>query len=418
MIPSSSRCLFCAALLAAVAPARGADWFQFLGPWRDGVCRETGINLDWDKHKPKTVWKVPLGSAFSSVAVVGNRVYTMARRGDKDAAVCLDAATGKEVWARDLAPTFRDKQGHGYGARSTPTVVNGKVYCWLPRGELACLAADDGKELWKTDTLKETGAKDRSGEFYFWGLSASPLVDGEVVIVQPGGKQNGSVAAFHKDTGKKVWSVGDDPSGYASPILITAAGKRQLVCPTGQSVLGIDPEKGKLLWRYPFGNRFDATCATPVWADNLLFVSAAYGVGCAVLEVVTDGDGVKAREKWRNKNLQALFATPMVHEGHVYGCHGDIGAIQVRCLELATGKLKWTERAGGRFMPLLVEKQLLCLGERGNLLLVEANPERYVQKAELDKLLTYKAWPAPVLVNKRLYLRDEKQLLCLDLSRP
>src|SRR5262249_12309583 len=149
------------------------------------------------------------------------------------------------------------------------------------------------------------------------------------------------------------------------------------------------------------------TCATPVWADNILFVSAAYGAGCAGLEIVPQGDGWMVREKWRNrKNLQTLMATGMVVNGHIYGCHGDLGAMLLRCLDLKTGEIAWDERLPGRASLLAVDGHLLCLGERGTLQLLEANPKRYVVKGELPKLMTYKAWAMPALADGRLYLRD------------
>jgi outer membrane protein assembly factor BamB len=420
------RILFCLLFLTPLgsgAPLRAADaddapsWPQFLGPRRDGISRETGLNLDWKVKSPKVVWQEPLGSAFSSLAVVGDRLYMTAKRGERDFIIGLDARTGKEVWAFDAAPSYLDKQRHGPGPRGTPTFENGRLYCLLPMGELLCLSAADGKLLWKTDMFQVTGAVNHVGEFYYWGISQSPLVEGDLVIVQPGGTKNNSVAAFQKDTGKLVWSGGDDPAGYASPIVITVAGHRQLVCLTGQSVLGFDPVSGKLLWRYGFGNKFNATCASPVWADNLLFVSAAYGTGCVALQIQPQGDKWTIREQWKKKDLQTLFATSMVLDGHIYGCHGDLGAIFLRCLELKTGQIKWEERQPARCSLLAVEGHLLCLGERGSLRLIEANPKRYVLKGELPDLLTFRAWAAPALADKKLYLRDQKQVICLDLHR-
>jgi outer membrane protein assembly factor BamB len=267
------------------------------------------------------------------------------------------------------------------------------------------------------DVVKDNGAKDRTGDFYFWGHSASPLVEGDRVIVQPGGAKDNSVVAYHRDTGKRRWAVGGDPSGYASPIAITAGKSRQVVVPTGQSVLGIDPATGKLLWRYAFGNRFDATCATPVWSEGLLFVSAAYGVGCVALEIVPDGDGWTARARWRNKNLQTLMATSIVQGGHVYGCHGDLGRMYLRCLDLKTGAIKWEEPQKGRCALIAAEGHLIILGERGTLQLAEINPARLVSKGELPDVLTFKAWAMPALAKKRLYVRDQKQLVCLDLEK-
>jgi outer membrane protein assembly factor BamB len=394
-----------------------AGWPQFLGPRRDSVSRETGLNTDWKAKTPKVLWKVPLGSGYSSLTVVGDRLFTMAQRGKRDFVVCLDARTGKEGWAHDAAPTYVDQQRQGAGPRSTPTYDNGKLYCLLPMGELLCLSAADGKVVWEINTFKVSGATNPAGAFRYWGVSLSPLVVDDLLIVQPGGNKGNSVMALHKDTGKVAWTAGDDPAGYASPILISVAGRRQLVCPTGQSILGLDPAKGQVLWRYRFGNQFNATCATPVWVDNLLFVSAAYGTGCAALEIGQDGDRWTVREKWAKKDLQNLFATSMILDGHIYGCHGDLGAIFLRCLDLKTGEVKWEQRQQGRLQLLAAGGHLISLSERGTLRLVEAKPDKHVLKGEIADLLTYKAWAAPALANGKLYLRDERNVVCLDLRR-
>jgi outer membrane protein assembly factor BamB len=402
---------------AARAAVPDGPWPQLLGPERNGRSAETGLNLDWQARAPKVVWKVPLGPAFSSLAVLDDRLLTTTKKGMRDHVVCLSLADGKELWSHDAAASYVDVQGQGSGPRATPTVVNGKAYCLLPRGDLLCLDVRDGKELWKVNILEAAKAKDRAGETYYWGLSASPLVEGEAVIVQPGGEKDGSVLAFHCDTGRPLWGVGGDPSGYASPIVITAAGRRQVVVPTGRSILGIEPKTGGLLWRYVFGNRFDATCANPVWTGKVLFVSAAYQTGCAALEILPDGDGLKVREKWANRNLMTLMATTIYHDGHLYGCNGDLGAMTLRCLDVENGEIKWQQRWPDRFGMVSAEGHLFCLGERGTLRLVQMDPARYVPKGELADVLMFKSWAMPALAKKRLYIRDQRHVACLDLAR-
>jgi len=410
----------CSNALPAGDPAGKAshDWPQFLGPQRDSVSTETGLNLDWKSRPPKVLWKIALGNGFSSFAVVGERLYTMTRRGQRDFVVCLQTRDGKECWSYDAAPSYIDKQKQGAGPRSTPTFHQGKLYCLLPMGEIVCLNAKDGRCLWEKNIFTVSGAKNPAGQVFYWGVSHSPLVEGDLVIVQPGGDRNSSVLALHKDTGATVWSAGDDPQGYASPIAVTAAGRRQIVCPTGRSVLGIAPAKGEVLWRYAFGNMFNATAATPVWTGELLLVSAAYGVGSAALEIRQDEGKVIVREKCQTrKDLQNLFATSIIQDGHIFGCHGDLSAFQVRCVDLHTGKMKWSERVSGRSALLAVQGHFLEVNERGTLRLLEANFEHYVAKAQLPNLLAYKTWAAPALANGRLYLRDDRHALCLDLRR-
>jgi outer membrane protein assembly factor BamB len=391
-------------------------WPEFLGAHRNGKASVTSFNVDWKTTQPKVLWKVPLGDSFSSFAIVGDRAYTFCQRNNRILAVCLDTANGKEVWTQEVAPGYNDTQKSGAGARSTPTYHQGKLYCLMPMGELVCLSAADGKKLWSANQFKDTDSANPAGEFYYWGVSASPLVEGDLVIVQPGGQKNTSVAAYHKDTGKLMWTIGDDPPGYSSAQALTIDGQRQLIVPTGQSVLGIDPAKGKILWRYAYGNKANVNAALPVWADNLLFVSAAYGAGSAALEIKRDGDNWTAKEKWQDKkSLQALFATPMVVDGHVYACHGDLSAFMLKCVNLHTGKIDWEERVDKRQWLIAVDGHLLCWSETGNLKLLEAQSKELVVKGEMPNLLTYKSWAAPAVADGRLFLRDQKNAMCIEL---
>jgi outer membrane protein assembly factor BamB len=407
----------CLALFLIANRPRAADWPQFLGPQRNGISTETGLNWDWKVQPPKVRWKVPIGNGFSSAAVVGNRIYTMAKRGSRDGVVCLDAKDGKEIWFYDAAPTYLDKQKQGPGPRATPVLHEGRLYCLFPMGELVCLT-DKGKRVWQVNVFTDTGAKNPAGGFYYWGVSYTPLVEGDAVVVLPGGNKGNAVAAYHKDTGNRLWMAGDGPFGYASPIAITVGGQRCVVCPTGRSVLGIEPTRGTVLWRHDFGNKFNATCSTPVWQDNILFVSAAYGGGCTALELKPGKARWTVRQAWGDrKRLQSLYATSIVIDGYLYGMHGDLSAFQLRCLDLKTGEVKWSERVDQRYSLLSAEKKLLVWGERGSLLLVRPTPDAYTVEGELPNLLAYKSWAMPALADGMLYLRDDRHLVCLDLRR-
>lgn len=393
-----------------------AVWPGFLGPARNGLSSETGLNLDWQKKPPRVLWRVPLGQGFSSCAIVGDRLYTTAERQGRQLALCLSTSDGKTIWTRDLAGSYRDFQGQGYGPRATPTYENGRLYCLLPMGQLFCLQAADGSILWQTDGLKATGAEDRSREKYYWGLSGSPLLEGNLAIIHLGGTRNNSVAAFHKDSGKLAWTTGDDPPGYGSPIAITVDGQRMVVVTTAASLLGIEPTQGKVLWRYEFGNEWNCTCATPQWTGDRLIISAAYETGAAAIQPVRQNNGWEVRELWRHKNFQTQFGTAMLHEGHLYGTHGTFSGFTLRCLEVQTGQVKWQERFGKSSL-VQAQGHLFCLEEQGTLQLVQAHPERYILKGVVPGLLGKKAWAAPALANRRLYIRDQKDLVCLDVSR-
>ncbi|HYV35787.1 MAG TPA: PQQ-binding-like beta-propeller repeat protein [Gemmataceae bacterium] len=404
------------------APAAADDtpwWPHFLGPRRDGTSPEKNINTDWKQTPPKVLWKIPLGEGFSSFAVVGERAYTMTKRGDKLIVLCLDAKTGKEVWSHDVAPNYIDKQKQGAGPRATPTYHDGKLYCLMPMGEFVCLAAANGERLWTANVFNDTGAKNRVGEQFYWGVALSPLIEGDLVIVQPGGDKDNSVAAFYKNTGKLAWAAGSDPMCYGSPQAITVAGQRQLIVPTASSVLGIEPTTGKILWRYVIGDKAYTICSTPLWFDNQLWFSAAYNAGCGVLDISNQGGTWTVKEKWKNKNgLLTLYSNAMIVDGHAYGCHGDLSAWMLKCVDLKTGQVKWDERLDQRQWLLAVDGHMLCWGEKGSLKLLKMDPKGNVQKGEMPKLLVPKAWAAPVLANGRLYLRDQANALCIDLRKP
>ncbi|MCI0378482.1 MAG: PQQ-binding-like beta-propeller repeat protein [Gemmataceae bacterium] len=403
-----------ALVLLSLSTLRADDWPDFLGPKRNGISSEKNLNWNWLANPPKELWRKPLGSGYGSLTIVGERVYALVKRGERDGAVCLSAANGDEIWAADAAPTYLDFQRQGAGPRATPVHHAGKLYCQFGGGELVCLT-ENGKPVWQKNIFKEAGAIAPSGKYY-WGVSFTPLVFGDAIIVQPGGDKNNAVAAFHKNTGKRLWMLGNDTLGYASPMIFEIERQMQLIVPTGSSILGIDPVKPRILWRYPFGNEFNATCSNPVWANNLLFVSAAYGGGAAALDIEPDGKEWKVNAKWTNiKALQSLYATSIEKDGKIYGISGDLGAIFLRCLDLETGKTHWEERLQSRSTLLAADGHLLVLDQDGNLSAVEWTPAAYRQKAELPKLLARKSWAVPALANGRLYLRDERQVVCLDL---
>ena len=406
------------AALVSVLFLTAADWPQFLGPDRTGRSAETGLNWDWEKAPPKVLWKAPIGAGYSSVSVVGDRVYTMVNRGERDLVIALDAASGKELWKYDAGPKYLDTQRQGPGPRSTPTHHNGKLYCLLPLGDLLCLSTE-GKPVWRVNILAETGVKSPEGQFYFWGIAHSPLVDGDNVIVQPGGTNGNCMAAFHKETGKLVWKGGDGGYGYGSPIIVQAAGVRQLIAPGGNVILALDPATGAELWSHPFGNgKFNCNCATPVFADGVLFYSAAYGVGAVGLELTTASGKPAVKELWRHRKFRNQFTTSMAIDGFAYGCDGDLGASTLACVELKTGTVKWTDSKPGKCGLIAADGHLVVLSERGTLRAVKATPEDYAPTGELKDLLTFKSWAAPALADGRLYVRDDKNLICLDLRKP
>jgi outer membrane protein assembly factor BamB len=380
------------------------------------MSSETGLNLDWKKSQPKVVWQVPGGAAFSSLAIVEGKVVTGCERGKADGVLCLEAASGKELWFREVGPAYVDKQRQGAGPRATPTVAGGVVYASMATGELAALKLADGSELWKVNIVTLAGVKDRAGEQFYWGQSASPLVEGDLVIVQPGGTNGRSVLALDKNTGKIVWQVGDDVMGYASPIAIDLGKRRLLIVPTGQAVLGLDPVKGELLFRQPFGNQFGATCSTPVWTGEVLLLSAAYGGGTLALELSPNGDKIDVKEKWKSRDLMSLMAPLIVRNGQLLAFHGDLSRFGIRSLDVATGNLLWTHNLPGRLCFVWAEDHLFGVTEQGTIQLIKPGEKGVSIEGEITDLLKGRVWAMPALVGKRLYLRDARTILCLDVA--
>ncbi len=395
---------------------RARPWSQFLGPRRNGISEEVGLHLDWRRRQPKVLWRRPLGKGFSSISSDGERVFTMAAQKGREFAAAFDAESGKPLWHVPLGEIFRDFQGQGEGPRATPTVHDGKLYCLLAAGDLVCLDAKSGTEIWKKNVYETTGTKIPRGDSFFWGLSASPIVEGETLVVTPGAKSGASVAAFDLERGSLVWKTGSDPVGYGSPIAIDVSGARQIVATTGTSYLGLDPRSGRQLWRHEFGNKYHCNCATPVWHEGALFVSSSYGTGCASLAIESKGGGrFSVRARWKSGELQNHYATSIVLDGNAYGCHANQGST-LRCLDLRTGKKRWASRAAGKCSLIAAEGTLICLSERGVLTLVRADPRgcRIVGRAQALKGAR-KAWAPPALSNGRLYVRDHRQIVCLDL---
>jgi outer membrane protein assembly factor BamB len=390
-------------------------WPQWLGPSRDGIATDTGLLTDWSRRPPTIVWKQSLGRGYSSPAVVGERLYVTEAdaSGKNEHLLCMDAATGKTSWTH----SYRIKRngGGGYaGPRATPTVCDGKVYWVGYDGQFLCLDANpaDGKPkvLWQHDLLTEFGAG-----IPMWGVACSPLIEGDLVIVQPGGKA-GSVAAFDRRSGKLAWKSLAEPSGYSSPVAATAAGARQIVCFTGKSVAGLDPANGNLLWQYPWQTEYDANIATPVIAGDYVFISSGYGTGCALLHLAATEGGIKADAVYvkRNKLMRNHHMTCILHDGFLYGC--DSGNGELKCIDLRRGEEKWSQGVGKHAL-LYADGHLIVLTESGNLILVEATPNGYHEKGRMKSVLQApECWALPSLSGGRLYLRDNQHVLCLNLN--
>ena len=395
----------------------GSSWPQFLGPMRNGHSSESGLNLDWSTHPPRTRWIAEPGAGYTSIAVVNQRVFLGAQRGDSDFIVCYDRKTGREEWAYVIGRGYQDVQQQGPGPRATPTIDGDHLFGLGPSGQLFCLTTAGGREVWKVNVFKETGVTDPAGENLYWGMSGSPLVIGDLVICQPGGDRDNSIAAFDKETGAVAWKAASDYRSYASPLAVTLAGHRQLLCYAGDALLGMQPSTGQILWRYAHQNQYKCNCATPVVVGDRVLISTAYGGGSTLLKINSADKRWSVNEHWNSRRLQSLFATPIVIDNLIFGCHGDLGVCTLRCLDLASGKLVWTARGPGRCVLIAAEGHLICLSEDGTLRVIKATREGYVEKGKIDGLLRAKSWATPALAGGQLFARDQQRLICLDLQK-
>ncbi|HEV3261312.1 MAG TPA: PQQ-binding-like beta-propeller repeat protein [Gemmataceae bacterium] len=390
--------------LALVAPVGAADWPCWRGPHHDGISRETGLLKSWPASGPRVLWKTDLTGGYSSVVVAGGRLFTQTKDQKEDLVLCVDALTGKKLWearhAADYAKFPSLDKRFLTGPKTTPSVDGDRVYALANTGLLQCLDVRTGKPVWERNLLK---LADRSCPEY--GYCNSPLVVSDVLFVHPGGHKGNSVACLNKKDGRVVWQALNDRIGWATPISIKAAGVPQLIYFTGQGGVGVSPADGKLLWRSDWKTAFDINAATPIYADGCLFLSSNYGNGGVLLRLKSKGN---PEVVWKSRAMENHFSTSVLYRGHLYGFSTD----RLRCVEFMTGKVKWDKAGLGKGSLLIADGLLIVLGEQGTLVLADATPKGYAEKARWQAL-DGTCWSVPVLANGKLYLRNERRLLAV-----
>jgi outer membrane protein assembly factor BamB len=407
------RTLACALLLPAVSVAR-ADWPHFRGPGMDGRTTES-ILADWPKEGPRVAWKIPLGESFGSFVVRGGTAYCFMERDQMEACVAFDARTGKELWATPIDKTIFEHQG-GNGPRSTPSVDGEHVYLLGTYLKLACLKANDGKIVWQRDLVKDFNGQINTRGIAKWGNAASPVVDGDRVFLCGGGPGE-SLMAFDKKTGELAWKREDEKLTHATPTPATIHGVRQIIFFVQSGLVSVATKTGDVLWRYPFPWA-TSTAASPVVAGDIVFCSAGYNVGAGAVRISKTDNGLEAKELWRmSGEHQCHWTTPVHHDGHLYGLFGfkELGRMPLKCIELATGKEKWSKPGFGQGGLILVGKNLLVQGDQGQLVLAEATPEEYRELSRAQPL-GGKCWTMPVVSSGHVFARSTKEGVCLDVS--
>ncbi len=390
---------------AAPAFAQGeASWPQWRGPNRDGVSKETGLLKQWPAEGPPLVWKASgAGRGYSSFSIANGRLYTMGLRGDREFVIAFDLANGKEVWATPHGTAFRNDRGDG--PRGTPTIDGDRLYALGGNGDLSCMDAKTGKIVWTKNVLREFG-----GSNIQWGISESPLVLGNKVLVNAGGR-NASIVALNKENGTVIWKSQSDEAGYSSAIPLQVNGGTQVVFFTAQRALGLDVNDGKLLWQYGRAANGTANVATPIARGNRVFISSGYGTGGGVVEIKADN---KAQELYFTRDMRNHHSSSVLVGDYLYGFSESI----LTAMKFDTGEIAWRDRSVGKGSLVYADGNLYCFSENGVVGLVEATPTGYhekgrfrIQQGELP------TWTHPVVAGGRLYLRDQDTIYAFDVKQ-
>ncbi len=416
-------------LPAADKPETGAkpfDWPQWQGPDRTAVSKETGLLREWPRGGPPLAWKVKgLGGGYSAPSVAAGRIFGMSNRGNEEVVWALAEPDGKELWATRLGGAYgRQRMPQGKeGPGCTPTVDGDLLYALGLGGDLVCLRVADGQVVWRKNLPADFG-----GTVPTWSYRESPLVDGDRLIVTPGGRE-ATLVALHKKTGETIWKArvpGGDPAAYSSAIAIDFGGRREYVQLLRGGLVGVAAEDGKFLWRYDApANRMGINVSTPLYHDGQVFAASAYGAGGGLVKL-TKGDqgGVKAAEVYSTRKMQNHHGGMTLLGGYLYGANGGNEGGYLACLEFKTGKVMWDERdkpgrQGVRKGSVaLADGRIYYRQEDGTMILFEPSLKEYLERGRFEQpeRSSQPAWPHPVIANGKLYLRDQDVLLCYDVK--
>jgi len=415
--PSRTLAAVLLTTLLACTASHASDWPQWRGPDRTGHATGSSSLQSLPKEL-KPLWKIPVGGGHSAPVVADHKVVYLDENGTHEVAHVLDAASGKELWKLEYADRFQDEWGAG--PRATPIIEGDRLYVQSCNGEFRCLRLKDGKMIWQASFEKDFGVKflgnkANEGTATRRGNNGSGVIDGDRIILPVGGTKGASLVCFHKLTGKVLWQSGDDEAAYASFMVATIAGVRQVVAFTAEALLGADVESGKILWRVPLKTAAKRHAASPVVSGDQVFVNS-HTFGLRSIRVEKDTGGFKATEAWANKDLKINLATPVVVDGHLYSLGANRDYV---CVDATTGALKWSQVGFGLgkkdyASTIVVGKNLLALTEDGTLLLLAATPEKYTELGRIQ--VCGNTWSHPAFADGKLYVRDGRSLQCLDLG--
>lgn len=394
---------------AGAAPKSARSyWTNYRGPARDGHYDEAPIRTDWPAEGLRLLWKQPIGGGYASFVVAEGTAFTIEQRRQQELVAAYDVETGREIWTHGWDAEFRESMG-GDGPRATPTWEAGRLWALGAEGDLICFEAKSGKVNWSRNILKDSGAENLQ-----WGMSGSPLIVDDKVIVLPGGRAGKSVAAYNKLTGAPVWKSLGDRQAYVSPMLVTLAGKRQILVVSSNRVVGLAPEDGALLWESSWNTDLGINVSQPIVIDaNRFFISSGYGKGAALVEVTASGEGLAARKIWEKatKAMNNKFNSPVYQNGYAYGLDEGILA----CVDVKTGEQRWKGGRYGYGQVILASGHLIVITDTGDLVLVKATPDKHTEVARFSAI-EGKTWNYPAIAGGRLLVRNQTQMACFDVS--
>ena len=397
------------------APDQKTGWPQFLGPDRNGISRETGLLATWPQDGPPQIWRVAGGQGMSGLAISDGKLFTVVQKSERQWLLCLDAQTGQSQWEIDLAPAYRNAMGDG--TRATPAVCGDTVFAFTGEGILAALNTADGQVVWHKDVVAQFGGKPAE-----YGMAGSPLVVGKRVIVTVGAPQ-ATVLALDTSTGDVAWKAGKDlPAGYSSPVVLKVADREQLAVLHGTGGLGLDLETGAELWTYPYLTDFNCNIATPLAVDGGVFLSAGENHGSVLLSLKPQGTKFDVALVWSSLGPKSVlrneWQTSILLDGYLYGFDNVGGAGPVShltCVDARTGERQWQQLRFGKGNLMAADGKLFLSTLQGEVVVVKANPKRYEELGR--KMVVGKTRQAPALAGGLLYLRDDREIVCLDVRQ-
>lgn len=391
--------------VASQAPAPD-DWYQWRGPNRDGISQEKGLLKDWPTAGPRLLWKATgVGDGYSSFSASGGRLYTLGARGNTEYVIALDRATGKKVWEYVNGRRFQNDRGDG--PRSTPTIEGNRLYTIGGSGDFTCLDVATGQKIWSINLVGKFG-----GVNPYWGYSESPLIVGDRILVNAGGRR-ASIVAVNKADGATLWQQHNDEAGYSSPMLLKTGSLSQVIFFTAERTLAVDPRDGRLLWSYNKASNSTANIATPIVRGTQVFVSSDYGTGAALLDVKAAGNIASANEIYFTREMRNHHASSVLVGDYVYGFSSSI----LTALKFDSGEVAWRHRSVGKGSLIYADDRLYLYSEEGVVGLAEASPAAYREHGRFtlpsDAGLPH--WSHPIISGGILVLRDQDNVFGYDL---